>query len=138
MSEVLDILELFALATGVGFCLLAAIGVVRMPDVYTRMQASTKAGTLGIALIVASVGLHFRDAVTMLHSGLVIGFLFLTAPVASHLIARAAYVLGSASWRGSVIDEMAGHEDREATDAATASRPGADAPDPRDASSREA
>ncbi len=110
MSEFLDVLELLALLTGVGFCLLAAIGVVRMPDVYTRMQASTKAGTLGIALVVAAAGLHFRDAVTMLHSGLVIGFLFLTAPVASHLIARAAYVLGASTWGGTVIDEMAGHE----------------------------
>ncbi len=110
MAELLDVLELFALVTGVGFCLLAAIGVVRMPDVHTRMQASTKAGTLGIALVVAAVGLHFRDAVTMLHSGLVIGFLFLTAPVASHLIARAAYVLGASTWGGTVIDEMADHE----------------------------
>ena len=110
MAEFLDLLELIALAAGVGFCLLAAIGVVRMPDVYTRMQASTKAGTLGIALVVAAAGLPFRDAVTMLHSGLVIGFLFRPAPVAPHLVARAASVLGASTGGGTVIDAMAGHE----------------------------
>jgi multicomponent Na+:H+ antiporter subunit G len=100
-------LEWLTLSVGVVLCLLAGVGILRMPDVYTRMQASTKAGTLGIALIMAAVGLHFRDAVTGLQAALVIGFLFLTAPVASHLIARAAYALGASVWKDTVIDEMA-------------------------------
>ena len=62
---------------------------------------------LGIALIMASVGLHFRDAVTGLQASLVIAFLFLTAPVASHLISRAAYAIGGSLWDQTVIDEMA-------------------------------
>ena len=105
--DVLTLLEWVALALGVGLCLLAGVGILRMPDVYTRMQASTKAGTLGIALLMASVGLHFRDAVTGLQAGLVIAFLFLTAPVASHLISRAAHALGASVWDKTVIDEMA-------------------------------
>ena len=61
LNDILTGLEWAALGLGVGFCLLAGVGILRrMPDVYTRMQASTKAGTLGIALIMAAVGLHFR------------------------------------------------------------------------------
>lgn len=106
-TDPLTWLEWATLSLGVGLCLLAGVGIVRMPDVYTRMQASTKAGTLGIALIMAAVALHFRDAVTGLQAGLVIAFLFLTAPVASHLIARAAYAIGASVWDQTVIDEMA-------------------------------
>jgi len=107
LNDLLTWLEWAALFLGVGLCLLAGVGILRMPDVYTRMQASTKAGTLGIALIMASVGLHFRDAVTGLQASLVIAFLFLTAPVASHLISRAAYAIGGSLWDQTVIDEMA-------------------------------
>lgn len=104
--DLLTLLESVTLCLGVGLCLLAGVGIVRMPDVYTRMQASTKAGTLGIGLIMVSVALHFRDAVTGLQASLVIAFLFLTAPVASHLISRAAHALGASLWDRSVIDEM--------------------------------
>lgn len=107
LNNLLIGLEWTALALGVGLCLLAGVGILRMPDVYTRMQASTKAGTLGIALMMASVALHFRDAVTGLQASLVIAFLFLTAPVASHLISRAAHALGASMWEQTVIDEMA-------------------------------
>ncbi|BAM02814.1 monovalent cation/H(+) antiporter subunit G [Phycisphaera mikurensis] len=105
-AECLNVLEYAALGLGVALCLLAGVGILRMPDVYTRMQASTKAGTLGIGLIMVSVALHFRDAVTGLQAALVIAFLFLTAPVASHLISRAAHALGASMWDRSVIDEM--------------------------------
>ena len=106
-TDLLTVLEYVALFLGVALCLLASVGILRMPDVYTRMQASTKAGTLGIALIMASVALHFRDAVTGLQAALVIAFLFLTPPIASHLLARAAHALGASVWEETVIDEMA-------------------------------
>ncbi len=108
--------EAVCLIIGVAFCLLAAVGVLRMPDLYTRMQASTKAGTLGIVFIVASVGFHFGDPLTALEATLIIGFLFFTAPIASHLIGRAGYVMRARQWQGSVLDELA--PDIEATEAA--------------------
>jgi len=101
-----EVLEKICLTIGVVFCLLAGIGVVRMPDVYTRNQASAKAGTLGVAFVIAAVAFRFGDPITTLESSLIIAFLFLTAPVASHLITRAAYVLGCRQCDAAVIDDM--------------------------------
>lgn len=94
------------LLIGASFCLLASFGVLRMPDVYTRMQAATKAGTLGVACIILGVASHFGSLATAAESMLIVAFLFLTAPVASHLIARAAYFVGVPKWKGMEVDEM--------------------------------
>lgn len=102
-----EIIESFALILGLLFCLLAGVGILRMPDIYTRMQASTKAGTLGIVCIIVAVGVHFGDAITALQAALIIAFLFLTAPIASHLIARSVYFYGKQGWDTSALDEMA-------------------------------
>ncbi|MEO1008603.1 MAG: monovalent cation/H(+) antiporter subunit G [Planctomycetota bacterium] len=90
------------------FSLLAAVGLLRMPDVYTRMQAATKAGTLGVGCIILAVATHFLTLGVVLESILVIGMLFITAPVASHLIARAAYFVDDEMWDGTAYDEMRG------------------------------
>lgn len=90
------------------FCVLAAVGLLRMPDVYTRMQAATKAGTLGVGCMVLAVATHFVSLDVVLESLLVIGMLFITAPISSHLIARAAYFVGSPLWDGTAHDEMRG------------------------------
>lgn len=90
------------------FCVLAAVGLLRMPDVYTRMQAATKAGTLGVGCMVMAVATHFVSLDVVLEALLVIGMLFITAPIASHLIARAAYFVGSPLWDGTAHDEMRG------------------------------
>jgi multicomponent Na+:H+ antiporter subunit G len=76
------------------FCLVAAIGLVRLPDTLTRMHAATKAGTLGAGLIMASVAVIFNDMGTVLRALLAVIFLYMTAPVAAHLIGRAAYCSG--------------------------------------------
>jgi multicomponent Na+:H+ antiporter subunit G len=101
-----EVLEVAILLLGLAFCLLAGVGIVRMPDIFTRMQASTKAGTLGIACIIAAVAIHFGDAITALQAGLVIAFLFLTAPIASHLIARSVHFYGVYGWDANALDEM--------------------------------
>ncbi len=101
-----EILEKTSLVIGVGFCLLAGIGIVRMPDVYTRNQASAKAGTLGVAFVIAAVAFRFQDPITTLESLLIILFLFLTAPIASHLITRAAYNLGVPQADAAIVDDM--------------------------------
>ncbi len=76
---------------GGAFAAVAGIGLVRLPDVLMRMHASTKAGTLGVGLIVAGVSFHFGGALVVAKAILIIAFLLLTAPVAAHLIGRAAY-----------------------------------------------
>lgn len=102
-----EVMEIAAFVIGAAFCLLAGVGILRMPDIYTRMQASTKAGTLGIACLIIGVGIHFSDTLTGLEAALVVAFLFLTAPIASHLIARASYIMNVAPWEKNVIDDMA-------------------------------
>ena len=88
------------------FCLLAAVGIVRLPDTLIRMHAATKAGTLGAGLILTAVAIFFADIGTVLRAMLVLAFLYMTAPVAAHLIGRAAYrsgiKLSSRTW----VDEL--------------------------------
>ncbi len=84
----------FLLLIGAGFMLIAALGVLRMPDLMLRLQAGTKASTLGIACTALGAAAHFRDAETTITAGLVITFFLLTAPVAGHIIGRAAYLTG--------------------------------------------
>ena len=90
---------------GAAFGLLAAAGVIRMPDLFMRMQAATKASTLGIGCIMLEVAMTTRALAA-------ICFVFLTAPVAAHMIARASYFVGVPLWEGTIIDELRGHYDR--------------------------
>ena len=83
----------------------AAVGVLRMPDLFTRMQASTKAGTLGSGLVLLAVAIEMRSLAVTASAALIIGFLFLTAPVAAHIIARVAHRTGVRTWEGTVKDE---------------------------------
>jgi len=94
-------------ALGAFLMVVAGLGIVRMPDLPTRMHASSKAGTLGAALILIGVAIAFADGAVAVRAILIIGFLFLTAPVASHVIARAAYRTGVPLSDETVVDEMA-------------------------------
>jgi multicomponent Na+:H+ antiporter subunit G len=94
------------LVIGGTLALLAAVGVVRLPDLFTRMQASTKAATLGIGCILLALAVYFNDLGVTVRVLLVIAFLFLTAPVAAHMIGRAAYFDGVPLWEGTLMDEL--------------------------------
>lgn len=74
---------------------LAALGILRFPDVYTRLHAASKAGPLGAGLILLAVGLASGDWAIAVRC--VLGFLFLvlTSPVSAHLLARAALRTGT-------------------------------------------
>ena len=107
-----ELLSSALLVIGAAFALLAGAGVVRMPDLFTRMQAATKASTLGIGSIVLAVAIHFGELGITTRALTVIIFVFLTAPVAAHMIARAAYFVGVPLWERTIIDELHGHYDR--------------------------
>jgi len=95
---------LFLLA-GTAFMLVAAIGLLRLPDLYTRMHAITKAGTLGIGLLLVGVAVSFGDlSVT---TRVVAAFLFVlcTAPVSAHMIGRAGYLGGVPLWDATRFDQ---------------------------------
>ncbi len=84
---------------GGAFALISGLGILRLPDVLVRMHASTKAGTLGSGLILAAVALHFQDAAIAGKAAVAVMFLMLTAPIAAHMIGRAALRQGVALWR---------------------------------------
>jgi multicomponent Na+:H+ antiporter subunit G len=106
-----DIVRDIILIIGTSFLLLAAIGIIRMPDLYSRIQASTKASTLGVGCIILALAIHFNDIAVTVRALLVIAFFFLTAPVAAHVIGRAAYFVGVPLWDRTIIDELRGHYD---------------------------
>ena len=110
-----DIITVTLALLGAFFATLAGVGIIRMPDLYMRMQSATKAGTLGVACLVAAAATHFRTSSVVIESSLVILFLFATAPIASHLIARAAFVAGTPLWQRTSRDEPAKSETPEAT-----------------------
>lgn len=103
----IDLLTALLLLSGGFFCAAAALGVLRMPDLMIRMHASTKAGTLGAGLILLAVAVHFGDVSVASRALAAIAFLLITAPVAAHMIGRAAYRTGVPLWEHSVVDELA-------------------------------
>lgn len=101
----MDILTAIVVLAGGVFVFIAGLGIWRMPDLMIRMHASTKAGTLGVGLILAAVALSFAEMGTVSRAVAAIVFLLFTAPVAAHMIGRAAYRSGVPLWSGSVVDE---------------------------------
>jgi multicomponent Na+:H+ antiporter subunit G len=76
---------------GIAFILIAAIGILRMPDVYTRMSAVTKAVALGVGFILVGVVFHFDDTVVLVKATVIFVFLVFSLSVAAHVIGLAAY-----------------------------------------------
>ena len=94
MTLVIDALSWALLLAGGFFCIVGAIGLVRMPDFYTRMHAASVTDTLGVGLVLA--GLMLQAGLTLVTAKLVvIGILmFFTSPSSSHALARAAFLRG--------------------------------------------
>ena len=91
---------------GAVFVLIAAIGIVRLPDLYSRMHSSSKAGTVGSGLMMIALAVVADDFATATRAVAALVFFLLTAPISAHLLARAAYGVGYRLWPGSTIDEM--------------------------------
>lgn len=102
------------IAVGTAFSLLAAVGVLRMPDFFSRLQTSTKSSTLGVGCLVLAAALQFEGTGPMTRALLVVAFLMLTSPIAAQMLARAAYAEGVPMWEGTVIDELKPEEENAA------------------------
>lgn len=94
---------------GSAFSLLAAVGLLRMPDLYMRIQAAAKSSTLGVSCLVLAASIIIGRTGPTTRALLIIAFLFLTAPVAAHMIGRAGYFAGVPFWKGTIIDELKEH-----------------------------
>ncbi|MFC6999709.1 monovalent cation/H(+) antiporter subunit G [Rufibacter roseus] len=93
---------------GALFILLAAVGVLRMPDLYLRISVTTKAATLGIGLVLIGCAVYFNDLSITTRVSAIIIFLLLTAPVGAHMIGRASYFTGIKLWNKSFYDDLKG------------------------------
>lgn len=123
MTDVLNVLVGLLLIGGALFSLVAAIGILRLDDVYMRMHSASKAGTLGSGMALIAVAFHSLeiDVVTRAVAGVI--FFMLTAPISAHLLARAAYQVGYRPCAATHVDELAGTVGLAPAGAATPPRP---------------
>lgn len=104
MNEIIG--RIFILV-GLGFDIFGCIGLIRLPDVYTRLQATTKCVTLGTCGILFGVLIIKGICPTGIKALMTIVFLILTAPVAAHALARGAHKSGVKLWEKSACDKYA-------------------------------
>lgn len=91
---------------GVFFIFVASLGVLKLPDVYSRMHAASKASSLGMGLILIGAALEFGSIDAIVKCVLTLIFIFLTTPIAAHMLGRAAYLSGAKTWERTRIDEL--------------------------------
>ena len=93
--------------------LLAGVGVLRMPDVFTRMQASTKASTLGLGCLLIGVAIRSPEMLFVVRAAILAAFMLLTTSVSAHAIARAAARSRVPLWKGTIVDERPEGDERQ-------------------------
>jgi multicomponent Na+:H+ antiporter subunit G len=106
MEDFVTLLVAALIVIGAFFALVASIGILRLPDIYSRMHAASKAGTLGSGVMLIALAIYSDDLATTTRALIGVVFFLLTAPISSHLLAKAAYAVGYRMTEISVIDEM--------------------------------
>jgi multicomponent Na+:H+ antiporter subunit G len=97
-----------ALLVGTFFTLVSCVGLLRLPDVFCRMHAAGKAGTLGVCLVIVATMIYFAtiDVSVVVRGALAIWFQLLTTPAATHLLARASYLTEYPLSERTAVDEL--------------------------------
>ncbi len=108
IAEAMAVIVALLLIAGALFALVAALGILRLPDLYTRMHAASKAGTVGSGLLLLAAGLHSGEMAVFARALAGFVFFILTAPVAAHLLARAAHITGYRLGPDSTQDDLLG------------------------------
>jgi multicomponent Na+:H+ antiporter subunit G len=108
---------------GALFGLIGSIGVLRMPDLFLRTSAATKGSTFGLGLTLLGVALALESLDTTTKCIAVIAFVFLTAPIAAHMITRAAYMDNAPLWSRTVVNELGNRDDSDPTEQASRRTP---------------
>lgn len=91
---------------GALFALIASIGILKMPDFYSRLSVTVKAATIGIGFILIAVSMYFVDFAVTTKSLAIILFLIMTSPIAGFLVGRVAYLTGSKMWKYTMFDDL--------------------------------
>ncbi len=106
IAEIANYIAAVLVVVGAGFGLIAAVGVLRLPDLYTRLHAASKAGAIGAGLIFLAVAVASLDGAIVLRALLGIVFLLLSTPVSAHLLARAAFRSGETPTDTTTIEDL--------------------------------
>lgn len=124
-----EILAAISAVLGAFFMFTAALGVLRMPDIYTRLHCSTKSATLGVGMVLLAVGFYSNDWTVWIRCIAGIAFFILTVPLGGHILARAGYRVGAKQCAQTLSDEWAdeGGPSTEPVAEATGSYPKTDA-----------
>ena len=111
MVTLTEVVVLALLAGGLFFGFVAAVGLVRLPDLYTRAHSASKSDTLGAVLTLAAAAIALDTGADTLKLALLIVFMFITNPTAAHAIARAAADQGIEPWTAADDADGAGNGD---------------------------
>ncbi|MEJ8802397.1 monovalent cation/H(+) antiporter subunit G [Pontibacter sp. H249] len=109
MQIIKEIVSCVFILLGVFLMLIATVGLLRFPDFYTRMSTITKGASLGVGLILLGLGIYFNQPDIMLKVLAIIAFIFITSPVAAHVIARTAVRSHSPFWDKTNLEEFKGY-----------------------------
>lgn len=104
--QIKEILSSILIMIGVGFMMIAAIGLLRLPDFYIRNSASTKASTLGLGLILFGISIHFNDIEIALEIIAILIFILLISPLSAHVMARSAFKIKIPFWKKTNIEDL--------------------------------
>jgi multicomponent Na+:H+ antiporter subunit G len=110
-----DIIGYILIIIGILFDIFGCIGLVRFPDVYNRLQASTKCVTLGTILLLVGVALASGIGPTASRAIICAVFILITSPTAAHAIAKGSYASGVELWENSVVDKYAEQVNKESS-----------------------
>ncbi|AHF80261.1 monovalent cation/H(+) antiporter subunit G [Thermococcus paralvinellae] len=112
-----EIIGEFLVLFGTIFYFLSSLGLIRMPDVYNRMQTATKSATLGSLGVIIGVGIwaigHVGSYAWLPKTFVIAVFLLLTNPISAHALIRAAYKSGIPLWEGSIVDKYREYLEKE-------------------------
>ena len=118
-----EIITASLLLLGALLILIAGLGVLRMPDLFLRLSATSKAATLGVGLVLGATALYFDDFGITSRALATIIFLLLTTPEAAHRISRAAYITGAPLWDETTLDELRERYDMDTHTLASSAKP---------------
>ncbi|PIC88759.1 Na+/H+ antiporter subunit G [Sporosarcina sp. P21c] len=108
MDLIADIIIVLLVTAGIVFTIVTVIGILRLPDVYTRAHAASKSATLGVMSLLLGIFLHFwwNEGHFSIQLLLGIAFLFITSPIGGHLMTRAAYMSGVEPTKLTIGDDL--------------------------------
>lgn len=108
MTILANSIVIFFITVGVLFIVVTAIGLYRLPDLYTRSHAASKSATLGVMSILLGVFFYFWLLEDHVNTRILLGilFIFITGPVGGHIMTRSSYIAGVKAWKGTKHDDL--------------------------------